>query len=105
MTGVKSKKTLSEKYNEKKAASNKTTGNKRGRKPKKEITLFPVGWGKPKALKPSPKAEKKHFSKKQTYSMKPVQKKGISIFWIIVGISSFISLTAILTMFFIAKYL
>ena len=49
---------------------------------------------------------KKHFSKKQTYTMAPAkQKTGISAFWIIVGITSFISLVSILAMFFAAKFL
>lgn len=117
VTGKKSKKSLAEKYEEEKEITKsetitkpkkaKSTTNKRGRKPKKEITLFPVGWGKPKQEKKlQQKDNKKHFSKKQTYTMAPAkQKTGISAFWIIVGITSFISLVSILAMFFAAKFL
>ncbi len=110
VTGKKSKKSLSEKYeeakeNEEKKTSTKTkksTGSKRGRKSKKEISVFPISWGiKPKE-KPQTKKEnkKKKVFTKQSYSMKHKNnKKGLPIFWIIVGISSFISLVVILSMF------
>jgi len=110
VTGEKSKKSLSERYTDlkedmdfepvTKPKKQKSTSSKKGRKQKKEITLFPVGWGKPKADKPIKKEDKKHFSKKQTYTMTPsVKKGGISPFWTIVGIFSFISLLIILGMF------
>ncbi len=107
VTGNKSKKSLAEKYAEEKdntkfetitkPKKTKSTGNKKGKKSKKEITLFPVGWGKPKQDKQNKKENKKHFSKKQTYTMSPVNKKsGISLFWVIVGIFSLISLIVIM---------
>lgn len=107
VTGKKSDKSLADKYTEEKkksksASKSKSSGQKRGRKPKKEITLFPVGWSKPeqkKTKKIPDKKQKKHFTK-QSYSMTHAnKKKKISVFWIIVGISSFVSLLAILVMF------
>ena len=112
VTGKKSKKSLAEKYKEEKEnkefepvtkpKKTKSTGNKKSKKSKKEITLFPVGWGKTKPDKQNKKENKKHFSKKQTYTMAPSKRKNtISPFWIIVGIFSFISLIAIMAIFLI----
>lgn len=117
ITGNKSKKSLAEKYtNEKKAQTveiepakkNKSSAPKKTRKNKKEVNLFPISWRKPqpKKIQKKPQPPKKHFSKKQTYSMTPSKKKqGVSIFWILVGISSFISLLTILAMYIAGKLL
>lgn len=114
VTGKKSSKSLAEKFTEEKekekakpASKPKSSGAKRGRKSKKEITLFPVSWKKPqkqeKPKKAVPAKPKKHFTK-QSYSMSHAnKKKKVSVFWIIVGISSFISLLAILVMFVATK--
>lgn len=105
VTGKKTKKTLSEKYKEesgKKSLPTKTekksAGNKRGKKSKKSINIFPIGWGLQKE-KPQKKEQKKKFTK-QSYSM-AVQNPGgkPSLFWITVGITSFISLVIILGLF------
>lgn len=113
VTGKKSSRSLAEKFTEEKEKSTPlsktnsyTTKTKRGRKSKKEITLFPVGWKRPQKLQKQEKPRKfstskakKHFTK-QSYSMAHAnKKKKIPVFWIIVGISSFISLLAILVMF------
>ena len=107
VTGKKSAKSLADKYTEEKQKSkttskSKTSGQKRGRKSKKEITLFPVGWKKPEHKQPKKvlnKQTKKHFTK-QSYSMSHSnKKKKMPVFWIVVGITSFISLLAILVMF------
>ncbi len=104
VTGKKAKKSLSEKYQEEShkttsiKAEKKSTGNKRGRKSKKSINIFPIGWGLQKE-KPQKKEPKKKFTK-QSYSMS-VQNSGKkhSIFWVMVGITSFISLIIILGLF------
>lgn len=112
VTGKKSSKSLAEKFTEEKektqTAAKSKPAAKRGRKSKKEITLFPVGWRKPQKQgrpKKSVSAKpKKHFTK-QSYSMAHAnKKKKISVFWIFVGISSFISLLAILVMFVATKF-
>ncbi len=114
ITGKKSTKTLAQKYEEEKAKELKQekepkkkkstkgtgTGKKRGRKPKKQISLFPVGWNFGKKAPVEEKKEPKKKFVKQSYTMAPSKKKnGISIFWIIVGVSSFISLITILILF------
>lgn len=106
VTGKKSKKSLSEKYEEESAKSNlnnkvssKSAGKKRGRKPKKAINLFPIGWGFQKKEQTPKKESKKKFTK-QSYTMTPQNRgKKVSFFWVIVGVTSFISLLIILSMF------
>lgn len=109
VTGKKSKKSLAEKYTEEKqksqtASAPKTYTTKQRKKSKKEITLFPVSWTKPKTQKNTKTTKKaakpkKHFTK-QSYSMQHSnKKKKLSVFWIVVGISSFASLVAILALF------
>lgn len=102
VTGKKAKKSLSEKYTDEKrktSAKTKSTTKKKVKKEPKSINVFPVFWAKK-----SPKTEnKKKPAKKfvnQSYTMKPVKKRsGISLFWLLVGITSFISLILIASIF------
>ena len=109
VTGNKSKANLAEKYEEtkkKQKASAKTsavknTASKKGRKSKKSVNLFPVMWSfKPKEDKKSSKGKSKKSFTQQSYVMTPEKsKKGRINFWILVGVTSFISLITILVLF------
>ena len=105
VTGEKSKKSLSKKYKEEKQkSSTKTPAKKKTKKEKKPVTLFPVFWNKKSTKEEKTKKPAKNFVK-QSYTMQPAKKRtGISPFWIIVGITSFISLLVI-TIIFIASIL
>ena len=100
VTGKKSKKSLSEKYSEEKQkTSPKPSAKKKTKKEKKPITLFPIFWTKKPDKEEKPKKPAKSFVK-QSYTMQPTsRKKGISPFWILVGITSFISLLVIAIIF------
>lgn len=117
VTGKKSKKSLAEKYEEEKevqapkktskskSKSTSTSGSKRVRKPKKQINLFPVGWSFGNKNQKTEKVKKQKAFKKQSYTVSSATpQKGVSVFWIIVGVSSFISLIAILVMFVASKF-
>jgi len=103
VTGKKSKKSLSEKYEEEQAKSAtkskpRATAKKKSKKDKKQISLFPVLWNRKNVRKEEGKPKKKFV--KQSYTMAPVSKRnGIPVFWILVGIFSFISLIFILGIF------
>ena len=110
VTGIKSNKTLAEKYEDaktkesagskKKASATKSSGAKRGRKPKKTISLFPVMWQtKTKDEKVKSKEKNKKKFTKQSYTMTPKKKHNKLNFWILVSIASFISLLTILILF------
>ena len=89
----------SAKSNLNKKVSSKSAGRKRGRKSKKAINLFPIGWGFQKKEQEKKKEPKKKFTK-QSYTMTPQNRgKKVSFFWVIVGVTSFISLLIILSMF------
>ena len=102
ITGKKTKKTLSEKYSEEKqktSSKSKKSTKKTTKKDKKPITIFPLFLKTKPGNKEKPKKQSKNFVK-QSYTIKPVKKNsGISVLWIIVGISSFISLILIAAIF------
>lgn len=95
VTGKKSKKSLSERYSEEKAKTKKKSGRKASAK--KPITVFPLSF---KAEKPQKPVKKK--SNKQYYTTtSKKRKKGIPVFWIIVGVTMAVSLFIIFAMFLI----
>lgn len=116
VTGKKSKKSLTEKYREEKEntsfekkvkskTKSSSSGSKRGRKPKKSINLFPIGWSFGIKKQKTGKDEKQKAFKKQSYTVSSATRKNkIPVFWIIVGITSFTSLVAILIMFAASKF-
>ena len=108
VTGKKSKKSLAEKYKEKKVKlEGKTSSKKTSKKSKskKPITLFPVSFSMFDNKKNKSKNNKKVKFSSQSYTMVPKQNKnGRNIFWIFVGVSSFISLVSILILFIATKF-
>lgn len=96
VTGKKSKKTLAEKYSEEKA---KTSSRKRKKSSsKKDVTVFPLSKKNEKPKKPAKKKSDKQYHTMSSRS----KKKGIPIFWKIVGVSLAISLIILLVMFLIS---
>jgi len=100
VTGKKSKKSLSERYTEEKAKTKKPRKKKSA--DKKPITVFPLSFRAQKPQKPQ-KAQGKKKSSKQYYTMSSkTKKKGLPIFWVLVGITMLISLFIIFAMFLIS---
>lgn len=97
ITGKRSQKSLAERYTEEK--SRIASKNKKKKSTKNEITVFPI---EKKTKKPKPAGSKKK-SDKQSYTMSArTKKKGLSIFWILVGISFVISILLLFAMFLIS---
>ncbi len=96
VTGKKSKKSLAERYGEEKAKAKKTI--KKKDTGKKSITVFPLSFRNEKSQKTVKKKSDKQF---YTTTSK-TRKKKIPIFWIVVGITFFISLFIIFVMFLIS---
>ena len=104
LTGKKSKKSLQDKYVEEKRqtrtkSKNKPAAKKKTKKEKHNITLFPVFWAKRPPKEDTIKSPSKKFIK-QSYTMQPAKSRtGLSLFWIIVGVASFISLLVMAAIF------
>lgn len=97
VTGKKSKKSLAERYGEEKAKTNKK-GRKKASE-KKPVTVFPLSFGRQKTQKQP--AKKKTAKQYYTMSSK-TKKKGVPLFWIVVGVTMVISLFILFVMFLIS---
>ncbi len=98
ITGKKSKKSLAERYSEEKVQTQKK--RKKKSSSKSTITLFPIS--KKTQSSSKTKGKKKQFDKKQYYTISSSKnKKGVSVFWVTVGVSFAVSLIMLCVFFLI----